>query len=1534
MYRFDPVPPSSKEPSGNLVGLGFFTAVIAALALVLSLIILSGNSAISYLAAQENSLSQAGDSLDGTAENLALYNIAIKLDKSDPASQAFFATNNGVEQLFGSSFDGNPQEFGRAVAMANSRLMAVALEDTENRLVVLLLEKDSGGQWQQGYRFSYESDGAGNYKIPEGEVPADSDDLLFGASLAFYGNNVLAIGASGWQGAAIADDTSTTDLYEADDGTNMGAVYIFRLQGGTWNLASTIRGSAAQGQFGSAVSFSPSGKLIVGAPATTFDACPVESADEPLTVPANEDVDNDGDIDEEDTKQTYNVSSTCPAIHIYESSGQSFSQWSKTSSISASSPDEGGFGWAVDFADDELLAVGAPLQYAPTRIAGEGYTRRVGGVHLYAKNSDGDWIKELVVSDFHTDDPGNGKYQIDLDDLDYFGHALTFLDTETLVISGEYKGVLYVLQKSAGSWSQIASIEGSKLLAGKPLHINDEGYASSFGQAVASYGNTLAASSSANKDPSNAYVISLLDWSTFESGTTWHYSYISDANCGSEDFTNNPEAYTEGDLIVPDSDKEGLRLCFKADSDTNGVEYFASDAIDLSVPQFSSPNLNISEDGILSIYFNEIVRQLGGGEIDETWLRANVDSLEIALYGQTNPSITIALNHSNSSSSLNSGNSLAGVSHAGGQTVLRIQIDSADTNFPPATAPTVSAPHTYSIELKNFEDLQGNAQTTAVTAEAQITGYADSPPVITITPDSDQSVSADDNLGINGSTFAYVWLDAMAACNETADFGTASTYTEGDSVRFEEAHNGLQICFKATNSNDSSLVGYKSYQVSGVDRSPPAISVTLRTTTLSAAATDVSPTTWVYVVLSERICNETTDFSSATAYSEASEITVDSSPGSTQANKYYCFRAVDSHDNTSYKASGQIGGSPSIQKITLGGHRGSSQDLFGIGSNLRIQIYFDEPVFASGGERSMYVHVNSQDSPSNLNAYNALNSDLANGLVAFWYVVQRNDSTNNLQALEIIIEKDSSIRDADGNDAILDLDGLVIVDENNMARNIVIDGFKPTITLTQPDMSAWTETKTVSAVDDEADNDSNWDYHFIDAEKYLLSNPFGQPLEIRCYLGDFLDSEEGTPYTEGDDIVLTEEHVGEYLCLRSRRAKSELWDSWNRDRAGSVTDLIQKIDGSPPLISLRGYSKQITPVVTDDASGVRDDSLFYKLIEAEAECNADTFSGDETAYVSGQAIDIPSEYYGSHLCFTASDEVDNTAYEKSRLLQAKRPNRRDTTPPNIIVENPEDSEPENRKLVSADSDSPDTVDSSWIFKIYDEDTADCDQALMSEGFSAYRGGRTIVLDDEEYNGLSVCFSVSDEAGNEAFAASAVISGIDRQPPVIIASLDDGNAVAVDDDSEPTTWKYRIILGNVNCDEVVLATDQAQAYVEGSPVSLTAYEGYKACFKATDEAGNSGFGASSVAQPVRRSVTVGEEPIVDESGNADNNLQEDDNSLADDTKEQAADSEVSSKIVSEEKANNSFYLWWLLLSAAIFFIILFLFRRRRQDEEYS
>ena len=1458
------------------------------------------------------------------------YSIDIGHEYSDNA-QNFFATNNAIEKIFADDLFSQSQEaFGTAIAFGDENTLAVSSVDIDSGFtMVYILRKAQDTTWQIDYSFSYEESGTTNYQIPSTETPDDSSDLGFGAALAFYDNNTLAIGAPNWQGPVISDDTSTEDIYEADDGTHRGAVYIFKKNNGTWDLSTTIRGFDAQSYFGSSLAFSPSGILAIGAVGNPDgeSGCPYGQMNEKVSVPANEDIDNDGDIDEDDTHEIAKRVSICPSVHIYEADDSS--QWIKTNTISSESSilQSSHFGGSLSFADDDTLAIGAPLQYAPRVINGEGYTRRPGAVHLYEKNSDGNWEKNLVFSNFYDTDHSLGKYQIGLDELGGFGSAVAFIDVNTLAVSAYAGQGIYIFQKSNSVWSQLLRISEDESSTRYNLAFEFE-----FGRSMVFYDDILAITSTTEKKEPNSNhkgSVGLLTWATFISDTVWHYTYIDDAICNENDFSNTPNDYSEGESVTPPASEEGKRLCFKADDGINTPQYFASDILDLSVPSLADPELSVTEDGLLNIHFNEKIRQIDDSEIDEDWVHTNVGSLNITI-GEASP-LVIPLNHVN-----NDGNSLVAVEHTHGRTTLRIQIDASNTNFPPATPPTAESSHLYEITLNNFEDFSDNAQEEEITASQEITGYSGLP-LITITLKDGQILTITDNISDGYSALHYVFLDQASNCDETTDFSSAITYTEGDDIRLEESHNEQQICFRDINTEDASLVTYAAYSVTDIDRTAPMINLIETNTAIAATTDDTETISWEYVILDNSICDGTTDFSSATAYTEGTEITVDRSSSSTQLGKTYCFKATDSADNVSYKDTADIGDHPRLEKITVGG--AIRENSAGIGRELIVQLYFNEAVVLNGGQRGIYLHLNSQAEPNSLNSYRAQSSDLENGIFSFYYITQIDDYTDHLKVLEVISDG-ATIEDLDGNPAILDLTNLDIVySSNNQPRIIKIDGRKPTITTTYNNADIWSTTKTISAIDDEADNNLFWDYYFFDREdvtnfantetNYVTEGS----LVINCYLGDFLPegTREGTPYIEGTEINLTGEHNDQYICLRSRRSQEALWDHANeRDRAGAVV-LLQNLDSTPPVIALSNRNREIKAIATDFESGIAPNTLRYKIVETPKDCTIVALETSTTTYID--PIPLTSDNQDKYFCFGVEDIVGNTGYAHiiALMQQSRRPSH-DNTPPNIIVSNPDNTPPADYKTVSATSDSTDVVDSSWIFKIYDADENNCDEALMAEGISAYRDGQPIVLNNEDHNGQNICFSVSDEDGNIAYRPSDTIAGIDTTAPAITITMNSGDVSATDDEAAENSWHY-IITTSGTCNSEALAG--ARTYIEGTVIDLSNYANHRVCFRVMDDANNINYQSSNifVASPVGNNVPKSESTDIQEDKALQNNNKV---PRSDVGGSDNSDDGRDSQLIGSTQNNPSIGRWLSLLgligALMLLFFFIVVYRRKNEDEE--
>ena len=205
---------------------------------------------------------------------------------------------------------------------------------------------------------------------------------------------------------------------------------------------------------------------------------------------------------------------------------------------------------------------------------------------------------------------------------------------------------------------------------------------------------------------------------------------------------------------------------------------------------------------------------------------------------------------------------------------------------------------------------------------------------------------------------------------------------------------------------------------------------------------------------------------------------------------------------------------------------------------------------------------------------------------------------------------------------------------------------------------------------------------------------------------------------------------------------------------------------------------------------------------------------------------------GSKLCFKATDNAGNTAFQGTKVISE------DNTSPQITVTN-DDTSPAPTKTFSASSLDEDVDPDSWRHKLYDPATDECGPILMSTATL----GQTVTLATTSSNGQQVCFSVSDYDDNPAYQASGVISGIDTTPPTIDVSAVTNNQVSatVSDNLDDNPSLSSQILDSGNCD--ANTADSFSSYTAGDLLPLT--PGQKACFKATDNAGNTAYAVSAV-----------------------------------------------------------------------------------------
>ena len=295
-----------------------------------------------------------------------------------------------------------------------------------------------------------------------------------------------------------------------------------------------------------------------------------------------------------------------------------------------------------------------------------------------------------------------------------------------------------------------------------------------------------------------------------------------------------------------------------------------------------------------------------------------------------------------------------------------------------------------------------------------------------------------------------------------------------------------------------------------------------------------------------------------------------------------------------------------------------------------------------------------------------------------------------------------------------------------------------------------------------------------------------------------------------------------------------------KDTAGNrryrATGVITGIDRTAPAITVSPVANnQVSATVSD----VNDNTpAFRSKIISDNTCDS-SVSGF-TSYVAGTALSLTA---GSRACFMASDFLSNTRYVASgsgvdtNVLN----DQGDTTLPTITVTpSVADSTPKREIRVFASSSSPDVDGNSWQHKIISSSDT-CNAAEMNSGTSS---GRSVTLNSESYNNHKVCFGVKDTSDNWNYAASGVISGIDRTAPSIAVSSvsadNEVDALVSDNTDNSPSLKSQIISDNV-CDDNTGGS--FEAYTPGTSLSLPI--GSRACFEATDSAGNASYAVSGV-----------------------------------------------------------------------------------------
>ena len=364
-------------------------------------------------------------------------------------------------------------------------------------------------------------------------------------------------------------------------------------------------------------------------------------------------------------------------------------------------------------------------------------------------------------------------------------------------------------------------------------------------------------------------------------------------------------------------------------------------------------------------------------------------------------------------------------------------------------------------------------------------------------------------------------------------------------------------------------------------------------------------------------------------------------------------------------------------------------------------------------------------------------------------------------------------------------------------------------------------------------------------------------------------------YTAGTTLTLV---AATRACFRATDSVNNVRYVSSAPGADLVDTSVVTLDTTAPVITVTPAAadsapkRQIRVFASSSSSDADAGSWQRKIISSSDICNAAEMNSGTS---SGRSVTLNSESYNNRkVCFAVKDTSDNWNYAASGLITGI-----DRTAPVITVTPAAaDSAPKRQITVVASSSAADADGNSWERKIISSSDT-CNAAEMSSGTSS---GGSVILNSESYNSRKVCFGVKDTVDNWNYAASGLITGIDRTAPSIaVSSVSADNEVdaLVSDNSDNSPILRSQIIGDNVCDGSIGAS--FEAYSAGSALSLPV--GSRACFEATDSANNvsyatSGVGvdpeimvpANDVALPTINISTVGSNRVsASLTGNLDN-----------------------------------------------------------------
>ena len=891
--------------------------------------------------------------------------------------------------------------------------------------------------------------------------------------------------------------------------------------------------------------------------------------------------------------------------------------------------------------------------------------------------------------------------------------------------------------------------------------------------------------------------------------TVWRSLFTShSSNCALADYQTDGASYREGDDIDYTAAQDGQKICFSSQDNTHtpNIGYAGSPTIDLTAPTI-------------------LVEPVGSDNKVKAIIRDDVDD-------GLSPEFKIVDKDTVCDDQLGFGAYRSG-------DLLTLPYDQK--------------------ACFRATDANGNTASDESDPGADII-----PPAITVSSVSaanQVSASVTDAVD-NSPDFSYQLITTATVCDSDLS-SNFSNYTADDLL---ELAVGQKACFKATDDSDNSAYADSD---SGDDISPPTVTVSRGSAddTYQANDNDSSPTTWVYVLITNNTCNSTTSFSGSSSYNEGDDVV----PTEADNTKQLCFRSTDSSGNHGYGSSTTINVDQTAPVVTVS--RGSADDTYQANDNdngtttwayvLITNNTCDSTTNFSGStsytegddvvpteaDNTKQICFRSTDSSGNhgYGSSTTINVDqtaptvtVSRGSADDTFQANDNDSSPTTWAYVLITNTTcNSTTSFSGSTSYNEGDDVVPTEADNTKQlcfrstdssgnhgygsstTINVDQTAPVVTV-----SAGSAADSFKAVDDEAAS-TDWAYVFITNNTCNSTTDFSSP----------------SSYTEGDDVVPTEADNTKQLCFRSTD---------NSDNAGYGSSATINVDQTAPVVTVSRGSADNTFQANDNDNGPT--TWAYVLITNNT-CNSTTDFSSPSSYTEGDDV-VPTEADNTkRLCFRSTDNSDNAGYGSSATISV------DQTAPVVTVS--AGSAADSFKAVDDEAASTD-----WAYVFITNNT--CNSTTNFDTPTSYREGDDVVPTEAD-NTKQLCFRSTDNSDNAGYGSSATIN-VDQTAPVVTVSA--GSAAdsfkAVDDEAASTDWAYVFITNNT-CNSTTDFSSPS-SYTEGDDVVPTEADNTKQlCFRSTDNSDNAGYGSSATINVDQTA------PVVTVSrGSADNTFQANDN----------------------------------------------------------